>query len=188
MREIIRKIVEDIAPFDALESEHRAGVLEWIDSGEEIFRIRKPDTPPKHLVSYFVLFDPEREKILLLDHIKAELWLPSGGHVEKDEHPKTTVERESVEELGLPADFISEEPIFITRTVTVGKAVGHTDVSLWYVLRGNSDRAIAYEEREFNGYKWFDPDEILGEERNIFNPHMRRFVKKLFASGIGGHD
>ena len=41
--------------------------------------------------------------MLLVDHRNAKLWLPTGGHVERDEHPWRTVEREAAEEPGIEA-------------------------------------------------------------------------------------
>lgn len=181
MRSQVKQLILKINPFDELEKEHIDNALEWIDSGVEIFRIAKPATPPKHLVSYFVLVDQERKKIMLVDHVKAGLWLPAGGHVEKDEHPNATVEREVQEELNLAADFLEPGPIFITQTVTVGQTAGHTDVSLWYVLKADSNKPIVYDPGEFNGYKWFDYDEILNTDIAEFDPHMHRFVKKLLS-------
>src|SRR4051812_44566164 len=52
MREEIRSELKAIEPLDALEHEHLADALAWVDSGAEIFRVAKPATPPKHLVSY----------------------------------------------------------------------------------------------------------------------------------------
>ena len=179
MREIVRMMVEDIKPYDSVESEHKKNSLNWIDGDEEIFRLEKPATPPKHLVSYFVLVDLKKGKLMLVDHIKAELWLPSGGHVEKDEHPKVTVQREIKEELMIDADLVFEEPIFLTETVTVGKTAGHTDVSLWYVVKANSEQTLEYDAKEFNGYKWFSYQEILNMPISELDPHMHRFTKKL---------
>ncbi len=85
VRDKIAKIVMSIEPLDDLERDHRDSTLEWIRSGAPIFRARKPDVPPKHLVSYFALVDEPRGKLLLVDHKLAGLWLPSGGHVEPDE-------------------------------------------------------------------------------------------------------
>jgi hypothetical protein len=93
MREEIRKEVERIVPFDEVESRDKEGVLEWIESGVELCRLKKPDVSPKHLVSYFLVVDGDH--LLLVDHINAGLWLPTGGHVEPGEHPRTTVEREA---------------------------------------------------------------------------------------------
>src|SRR5436189_126971 len=106
IRERIRSLVADIEPYDDLERRHIADTLEWVDSGAPLFRIESPDKPPKHLVWYFALIDPDHRSILLGDHIKAQLWLPSGGHVHKDEDPIETVRRESLEELSKKATFL----------------------------------------------------------------------------------
>jgi hypothetical protein len=53
-REEIVRTVALIEPVDAVEAEHRAAVLEWIDSGGQLYRLVPPDQPPMHLVSYFV--------------------------------------------------------------------------------------------------------------------------------------
>jgi 8-oxo-dGTP pyrophosphatase MutT (NUDIX family) len=181
MREKISALIRDIVPFDELESSHRSDALEWIDSGVEIFRIEKPDKPPKHLVSYFAVVDMARKSVLLVDHIKAELWLPAGGHVEKNEDPKTTVKREAQEELAIAARFLDEKPFFITVTTTVAKTAGHVDVSLWYLISASRDDPIRYDPGEFNGCRWFTFDEILGTDAKSFDPHMHRFTKKLKA-------
>ena len=103
MRDVVEALVRSIRPCDELEERHRLETLEWIASGAPLFRVRAPATPPRHLVSYFALFDPTARRMLLVDHRKAGLWLPSGGHGEENEHPRTTVEREAEEELGIDA-------------------------------------------------------------------------------------
>lgn len=180
----IRKDVSAISPFDSLEKAHMADVLDWIDSGATLFRIARPDKPPKHLVSYFVLLDAEHNAVLLGDHIKAQLWLPSGGHVELGEHPVETVQRETREELYREAVFFNDNtrPFFITVTDTVGLTAGHTDVSLWYVLRGSIHDKIKINRDEFTDMNWFDFDEILESHPSIFDPHMQRFIRKLASS------
>ncbi len=59
-----------------MDQEHIRFVLNWIESGSEIFRIQKLVTPDTHLVAYFVVVSPEIDQILLVDHRKAELWFP----------------------------------------------------------------------------------------------------------------
>lgn len=172
----IRHLTCSIPAFDDLEKKHIDETLQWIQSGAQLFRIQKPDTPNKHLVSYFVLVDKEAEAILLVDHKKAQLWLPTGGHVEIDEDPIEAVRRECLEELGVEADFLSREPMFLTSTVTVGLTAGHTDVSFWYLLKGNTRDHYQYDKDEFNAIKWFGFDEIPFERSD---PHMKRFIEKL---------
>lgn len=146
-----------------------------------MFRIAKPDKPPKHLVSYFVVIDPLHKSLLLADHVKAQLWLPSGGHVEPGEDPKTTVIREVREELGKEAVFLrsNDKPFFVTVNQTVGLTPGHTDVSLWYLLRGRLHDHLNFDRREFNDVAWFSFEEILQSSPVIFDRHMHRFTQKL---------
>ncbi|HET7152394.1 MAG TPA: NUDIX hydrolase [Candidatus Kapabacteria bacterium] len=181
-RQIVLDAVSVIEPLDELEAAHKAEVLAWIPSGALLYRIAKPADPPKHLVSYFVLVDSDNNSVLLVDHINAQKWLPTGGHVELNEDPKTTVEREVQEELGIAARFtpqIKDKPLFITSTQTVGLTAGHIDISLWYVLEGSKGETFNYDKNEFADVKWFTFKEILETEPSRMDPHMHRFVNKL---------
>ncbi|AMO99161.1 NUDIX domain protein [Collimonas arenae] len=177
MRVQIRKEFSSIQALDDLEREHIADALAWLDSGAELCRLAKPATPPKHLVSYFVVVDDGH--MLLVDHRNAQLWLPPGGHVEQGEHPRTTVQREMVEELGFAPSHPVGEPLLLTATTTVGLTAGHTDVSLWYVVRASKDQPIRFDEREFNEVRWFPFAEVPIERTD---PHMQRFLAKLNAA------
>ncbi len=174
MRDQIYKQVQSIRPLDELENNHKQDCLNWIESGVELCRISKPDNPPIHLVSYFVLVDGDA--ILLVDHINAQLWLPTGGHVDVGEHPKLAAIREAKEELGINAELVFEHPIFITVTDTVGLTAGHTDVSLWYVLKGSREKEYVYDQSEFKQIKWFKLDEIPLQKSE---PNITRFLQKL---------
>ncbi len=189
-REEIARAVASIEPVDAVEVEHRGAVLGWIDSGDELYRLVPPDQPPVHLVSYFVPFDPASDSVLLTAHRKSGLVLPPGGHCEVGELPWQTVQRECVEELGIPAvalPWIGSEPLFVTVTETQGAAVRrHTDVSLWHVIEvecGNP--RLCPDPGEFDGVHWLSFDELLAEPVERFDPHMHRFVRKLRAAGNG---
>ena len=176
IRQSIYQMVDSIKPFDEVEQEHIDFVKSWITSGAELFRFEKPNRPNIHLVSYFVVLDNQRKKCLLVDHKKASLWLPTGGHVEIDEHPEDTVKREIVEELDIEADFLFAEPFFLTLTKTIGDRVPHTDVSFWYVLKGDSCKCLNYDKEEFHQICWFDWDSIPYEHSD---PCMDRFVQKM---------
>ena len=176
MRQEIRREIQTTDPLDQLEIDTIEAVINWIDSGEELCRLKKPDVPNKHLVSYFAVVDGEY--LLLVDHINAELWLPTGGHVEPGEHPKQTALRECLEELNIVGEFLVDDPILITSTETVGKTSGHTDVSIWYALKGNRKAQVDYDEGEFKGVKWFHKDNLP----KATDPHLNRFVEKLYST------
>jgi 8-oxo-dGTP diphosphatase len=174
MRKAIRAELAMIEPFDSLEQEHLAEALTWVDSGAELCRISKPATPPKHLVSYFAVVDGDH--ILLVDHRNAQLWLPTGGHVEPGEHPRDTVIRELKEELSLVPARPVGAPLMITCTTTVGLTAGHRDVSLWYVVEASRMQPLTFDAQEFNAVRWFPFNEVPFERSD---PQMRRFVEKL---------
>ena len=176
MRSTILNLVSAIEPFDKMEEEHIAFTKDWIKSGAEIFRISKPDNPPIHLISYVQLVDPVAKKFLLVDHKKAELWLPAGGHVEIDEHPMQTSIRETKEELGIDAEFLYLDPVFLTVTETEGNVTKHLDVSLWYLLKGDASVPITFDPEEFHDIRWF-LQSALPFERS--DPHMKRFYQKI---------
>jgi len=176
IRSEIRSMTSQIQPLDREEAEHIAFVEKWIDSGAEIFRITKPATPDPHLVAYFLLIDQNEQRLLLVEHRKANLWLPTGGHVEPNEHPKETVSREILEELGVPAEFLLETPFFLTVTKTKGDKDKHTDVSFWYILRGSAKTSFQFDEREFHSIRWFTPSEIPLHQSE---PHIHRIIQKL---------
>lgn len=179
LRARVRTEIAGISPLDATEQDVISDALDWLDSGAEIFRLEKPATPPKHLVSYFLLVD--RDHILLVDHIKSGLWLPSGGHVEPGEHPRETVDREIVEELGIEARYASPDPQFITATTTVGSTPGHVDVSLWYVVLGDRREPLDYDRSEFIQVRWFHRDHVPQEG---CEPELGRFLAKIGAQGL----
>jgi len=176
MKTEIRKEIELIEPLDSIERGFKLDVLSWIDSGAEICRLEKPAIPPKHLVSYFAVVDEDH--LLLVDHIDAELWLPTGGHVEPGEHPKATVIREAKEELSIDGEFVKSDPVFLTVTETVGKSARHKDVSLWYLLKGDRSANIVFDDTEFHAIKWFHKNEV---PLNRTDQHMERFLRKVYS-------
>lgn len=183
MREHIRNEIAAIAPLDDLERVHIAEALAWIDSGAELCRLAKPAVPPMHLVSYVVVVDDDH--VLLVDHRNAQLWLPPGGHVEPGEHPRATAVREIEEELGVVPRHEIESPLMITCTTTVGLTAGHTDVSLWYLMRGDRGREQAFDREEFTDARWFAAADVPFDRAD---PHLARFLAKLggaYAIGAG---
>ena len=78
--------------------------------------------------------------------------------------------------LRIEAKFISENPLFITVTDTVGNVDRHTDVSLWYLLQGNRHDLLNFDAEEFHQIRWFHPNEIPYKRTD---PHMKRFVDKV---------
>jgi 8-oxo-dGTP diphosphatase len=179
-----QQIIEAIVPYDDKEAAARQKSINWIKSDAPLYRIQKPAVPPMHLVSYFAIFDPETNKMLLQDHLLAHVWLPAGGHVDPDEDPVETVRRECKEELGIEAVFLGEPvPHFITATVTNGQKE-HTDVSLWYVLQASESTPLTIEADRFADVRWWDVDEILATPIDQFDQEIHHFLAKIKQSKL----
>ncbi|MCX4902920.1 NUDIX domain-containing protein [Streptomyces sp. NBC_00878] len=177
-------MLESVRPWDEQERAHLAEAAAWIVGGAPLYRVRKPDVPAIHLVSYFVVLDEKHGEILLVAHRKAGLWLPSGGHVEPMEDPWDTVVRECREELrieAVPSAVFGVEPFFLTITQTRGQG-RHTDVSLWYVLQADAGTITSFDEDEFEAIKWLSLPQVLAEPEDTLDPHMHRFTRKLMAA------
>lgn len=175
---VIAELVAGIHPHDDLEMRHIATTLEWLESTDDVFRRIKPATPSPHLVSYVVLIDPHARAIFLGLHRLAGLHLPMGGHIEPGEHPLAAARREASEELGITPTFdvVGSQPLFLTRTTTVGAVTSHMDISLWHVIRGDSTLDYPLDPGEFDSGQWWDltPDALPATD-----PHMPRFIRKL---------
>jgi NUDIX domain. len=172
-----RRAVAAIEPFDERERVDQVDTLAWIDSGAPIWRTAAPATPPEHLVVYCVLVDLDARSLLLVDHRNAGLWLPTGGHVDPEEHPADAARRELAEELSVRAPFASLDSLFVTRTLTVGLDGGHTDVSLWYAFGGTQDMPVTPDPGEFTDHRWWPFADATSGAR--VDPELPRFVAKL---------
>lgn len=141
-----------------------------------LFRVAKPATPPQHLVAYVVLLDPAANALLLVGSslswtVAPQWWSHRAGCTSE-----ATVQRELCEELQLPAQLLFPHPLFLTVTQTVGTTAGHTDVSLWYVVCGDRQQSLQYDQAEFRQIAWFALDHLPLERSD---PHLGRFVAKL---------
>ena len=180
MTERIRAELSLIEALDETEQAHLDDARAWAASGAPLFRIAKPATPPKHLVAYFAVVDEEDgddPHVLLVDHRNAQMWLPTGGHVEPGEDPRVTVARELQEELGISIQPEQvQAPRMVTVTETVGLTSGHVDVSLWYAVRASRTAPVVVDREEFKDARWFSFHEAA---RLRSDPHLWRFLAKL---------
>jgi 8-oxo-dGTP diphosphatase len=184
----VYRLVSALTSADDLEAEHQREVLRWLRSTDDVYRRVKPATPPRHLVSYVVPIDPTDGSVLLVDHINAGLWLPPGGHVEPDEHPAETANREAREELGIVGINVDGRPVFLTVTETVGIDAGHTDVSLWFLIDGRRSQQLTPDAGEFRAVRWWTPAELRAADPARFDPHFTRFCARVWPNerlGLG---
>jgi 8-oxo-dGTP diphosphatase len=181
-RSVVRDLVAGVCPHDFREERDQKWILDWIDSGAELFRLAKPATPPQHLAVYAALLDDESGSLLYVHHAKARAFLMPGGHVDDGEDPRRTVIRELDEELRYVPPFhraFGQDPYFVSVCQTRGQD-SHTDVTLWFAFAASRTAPITPDPAEFSQVRWFPLDEPTDDQR--FGPDVSRAVAKLSAA------
>jgi 8-oxo-dGTP pyrophosphatase MutT (NUDIX family) len=117
---------------------------------------------------------------LLHDHDRLDMWLPPGGHLERDERPREAARREVREETGLAADLLEPETdvvpdfgrelppaehVMLYDVDRLGDAVAHQHVDFVYygVVEDralNPDDGEAVSER----WEWFNRDDLRAHD------------------------
>jgi 8-oxo-dGTP diphosphatase len=184
-RAITRNRVLAVRPFDGKEAADQAEILRWIDSGAPLYRTAGPDSPPQHLCVYFALIDDASRSVLLIHHVKAQMWLPPGGHVDEGEDPRDTAQREAMEELGIDARFHpvlgpGDEAFFLSITKT-GDEPPHVDVTVWFAFACAQGETLRPDPREISAIRWVGLDEAVDWGADCYDPQMGRFIRKLTA-------
>jgi 8-oxo-dGTP pyrophosphatase MutT (NUDIX family) len=113
-------------------------------------------------------------KVLLHFHRKLGMWLPPGGHIERDELPDDAAVREVFEETGLRVELVGERREDITGPVQLYRPAGvqlenigpgHQHIDLIYFAKPSGSTSIHqdYSEDEVG---WYGPDDWDGMRVN----------------------
>jgi 8-oxo-dGTP pyrophosphatase MutT (NUDIX family) len=113
---------------------------------------------------------------VLHEHDKLDMWLPPGGHLERDELPHVTARREVREELGLDVELVAPEGEITSPTVAsiprphhflledidvCDGAVGHQHVDFIYYGRADSrEISPTAGEQPASDWEWLTSDEL----------------------------
>ena len=121
-------------------------------------------------------------KVLLVKHKKLGLWLPPGGHIDKNETPEQATIREIKEETGLDIHLEPEKfhriKILKPHHIEIHPiSENHEHISFVYFaeLKGGELNKSA---RELEDIKWFSEKELNSNE---LEPEIRHFAKKAIA-------
>ena len=135
-------------------------------------------------VAVFVVWEG---KVLLHYHRKLGMWLPPGGHIERDELPDDAAVREVLEETGIGVELAGErredvsDPVQLHRPAGVqleNIAPGHQHIDLIYFAKPAGSTEIR---EEFVGDEvgWYGPADW---ERMRVNAEVRGWCERALAA------
>jgi len=135
-------------------------------------------------VAVFVAWDG---KVLLHWHRKLGMWLPPGGHIERDELPDDAAVREVLEETGVRVELVGErrgdiqDPVQLHRPAGVQLediGPGHQHIDLIYFAHptGSTDIRDEFSEDKVG---WHGPDDW--DAMNV-NAEVRGWCERALSS------
>jgi 8-oxo-dGTP diphosphatase len=168
--------VGSIQPCDPKEAEEIQAALRWLRTTPAL---TKPDNLDQHLGVLSVLVSLERDRTFLLDHRKAKLWLPPGGHVDFGRRLDETAREELQEELGIQFPrAVHPTPVFLNRTLTQGLNAGHIDLTAWFIFEESPEADFLLQEKEATCGAWIEIKKVLAEPQYI---NLHRGFNKLLG-------
>jgi ADP-ribose pyrophosphatase YjhB (NUDIX family) len=120
----------------------------------------------------------EGDATLLHEHEKLDMWLPPGGHVDRDELPHEAALRETYEETGLEPELLADSGPYDTDQVASlprptaflledidtheNGRVAHQHVDFVYVGRveGRTVDPVGRDETAADAWAWFTDDDL----------------------------
>jgi len=115
--------------------------------------------------------------VALHEHSKLDMWLPAGGHIDRDELPHEAALRETREELGLDVDLIAPQQDIESETVrsipqpqhflledinvNAEGEIGHQHIDfIFYGHADSRDITPGPGEQPADDWEWFDADAL----------------------------
>lgn len=132
----------------------------------------------RHFVA--TVYVVQDDAVALHQHDKLGMWLPAGGHIDRDELPHEAASREVREELGFDVDLITTEEDLASETArsmpepqhflledinVTAEGVGHQHID--FVFYGDSphrDIDPGPDEQPAEDWEWFTREELRNHE------------------------
>lgn len=130
-----------------------------------------------HYCSFFLPYDRLLNRIYLCHHIKADDFIPPGGHLEPGETPLQAAIREMQEELNYTVSPASLEPWNLSVKYVNRPEFGctaHYDV--WHLVHLD-EQEFKYDPREYYQAHWFDLTDGLNHIKK--NPDFAAIISQL---------
>lgn len=141
--------------------------------------------------------------VLLLWHKRLQRWMPPGGHVDPDETPEETAQRECKEETGLDVEIIGDaQPDLFAGSTEEGRMLrkpfamlleeipasaergeaAHQHMDFLFLARPKDEtQTLVLAEDEGEHLRWFTPEEIIALPDDHILTNVRRTILEVLA-------
>ena len=137
----------------------------------------KGEGNPHHYCSFFLPFDNSTNKIYLCHHIKADDWIPPGGHIEPGEKPSDAAVREMKEELSVSINKSQLEAWNLSvKEINRPESGCMSHYDVWHLVY-IKEQVFDYDRREYHDDGWFSISE--GVSKIAKNPDFAKIVTLL---------
>ena len=141
----------------------------------------------KYIDFVSVAYIVHKNRVLLVDHIKYDMWLPIGGHVELKEDPEQALYREVEEECGLEIEVLgtklpeipgdTTKPLMAPQYMDIHDITEkHKHVVFVYFATSATD-ACRLAPLEHRSFKWFTEEELQNPSLPM-KPSIRRYARE----------
>lgn len=135
-----------------------------------------------------------QDKTLLHKHRNLNMWLPPGGHIDRDELPEIAAVREVREETGLDVELIHDPPLIQSdnarelprpwHILLENIQPGHQHIDLiYYALADRFE--LDPEDGESQEMRWFTGEELMADE--IAEDIRKLGLEAIEIAGAGVH-
>ena len=122
-----------------------------------------------------------KNKVLLVHHSKLDLWLPPGGHIDKDETPDDALLREIKEELSMDVEVLNQSDISAQGNVIKNLALpfhvnvhsinDHNHCCFFYICKALNPENLKAN-HEIKNFEWFTREQLNQNHVPIDVRHM----------------
>ena len=177
----LRQEIEAFRPGNEQEEKDRQELLNWLDSGVDIYSRR---CGAAHLTASAWVVSPDREQVLMIYHNIYHSWAWMGGHADGMEDLHAVAEKEVREECGLEALTALGGGIFSLEVLTVdghekrGHYVSsHLHLNVTYLFEADPSAPVFIKPDENSGVAWIPTGEVAAK---VTEPWMtERIYRKL---------
>ena len=138
----------------------------------------KEERTESHCCCFFVPIHRPSGSIYLGHHVKADAWIPPGGHIDTGETPEQTIVREFKEELREDLDPSLINYISASKKVIKNdRSPCKTHYDFWFWLDLPEKITYDFDRKEYYDANWFSFEEAFGLDDK--NPEFKVVIAQI---------